>query len=106
MSAWIYWKSEPKLWTVGYYDPQGKKEPESDHHTQEEAAARVHYLNGGPSVAQEPGFTDWLERLQRRVDALQTLVTGWTDALEEKLDRRLNQLEAEVVKHISQRSKE
>jgi hypothetical protein len=35
------------LWTVGYYDPAGKFQPESDHDSAEKAAARCHYLNGG-----------------------------------------------------------
>ena len=35
------------LYTVGYYDPDGKWQPESDWETTEEAARRVHYLNGG-----------------------------------------------------------
>jgi len=34
------------LYTVGFYDPNGKWQPESDHSTKEEAAARVAYLNG------------------------------------------------------------
>ena len=35
------------LYTVGYYAPDGKWYPESDHDNSEEAAKRVHYLNGG-----------------------------------------------------------
>jgi hypothetical protein len=35
------------LYTVGFYDPDGRFIPESDHDTKEEAAKRVHYLNGG-----------------------------------------------------------
>ena len=38
---------EHNLFTVGFYTPEGKWESESDHSTREEAAARVHYLNGG-----------------------------------------------------------
>ncbi len=34
-------------YTVGYYDPSGNFQPESDHDTADEAAKRVHYLNGG-----------------------------------------------------------
>lgn len=34
------------LYTVGFYDPQGKWHSESDFSTSEEAAKRVHYLNG------------------------------------------------------------
>lgn len=44
---WVYIKTEPQLWTVGHYDPQGKFIAESDWGSQKEAAARVHYLNGG-----------------------------------------------------------
>ncbi len=35
------------LWTVGYYDNNGKWQPESDHERLGKAAERVHYLNGG-----------------------------------------------------------
>lgn len=45
--AWLYLKSEPRLWTVGFYKPDGKFEPESDHATSELAAKRVNFLNGG-----------------------------------------------------------
>ncbi len=44
---YVYWKSEPHLWTVGYYKPDDSRETESDHSSPEDAAARVHYLNGG-----------------------------------------------------------
>ncbi len=43
---WVYIQSEPSLWTVGFYDPKGRFQPESDHDTSEKAAKRVHYLNG------------------------------------------------------------
>lgn len=40
------------VYTVGHYDPSNNGwEPESDHRTDGEAAARAHYLNGG-----NPGF--------------------------------------------------
>jgi hypothetical protein len=45
--TWVYIKSEPQLFTVGFYKPDGKWEPESDHSTGEAAAKRVNYLNGG-----------------------------------------------------------
>lgn len=34
------------LYTVGFYEPSGKWVPESDHSDRDEAAKRVHYLNG------------------------------------------------------------
>lgn len=44
---YVYVKSEPNLWTVGFYAPDGTWNPESDHETKEKASERVHYLNGG-----------------------------------------------------------
>jgi hypothetical protein len=44
---YVYLRSEPQLWTVGFYDPTGKFVSESDHNTRELAATRVHWLNGG-----------------------------------------------------------
>jgi hypothetical protein len=46
---WVYRQTEPALWTVGFYRPDGGWEAESDHGSADEAAARVHYLNGGGS---------------------------------------------------------
>ena len=43
---YVYVKSEPGLFTVGFYDPQDKWQPESDHDSAEKAAARVAWLNG------------------------------------------------------------
>lgn len=37
------------LYTVGFFEPDGTWHSESDHSTRDEAAARVNYLNGGPS---------------------------------------------------------
>lgn len=48
---YVYIQSEPNLFTVGFYKPDGKWEPESDHTTADEAARRVHYLNGGIAEA-------------------------------------------------------
>lgn len=45
--SYVYIQSEPGLWTVGFYDPQGKWVAESDHPHPDKAADRVHYLNGG-----------------------------------------------------------
>lgn len=46
-----------RLWTVGHYRPDGKFIPESDHSKQEEAASRVHYLNGGIKDGGQGGAT-------------------------------------------------
>lgn len=44
---WVYRRSEPGLWTVGFYDPEGAWHSESDHGDKAAAARRVHWLNGG-----------------------------------------------------------
>ena len=49
---YVYIKSEPFLWTVGHYTPDGKWVPESDHNNKDDAAERVSYLNGD-SVKQQ-----------------------------------------------------
>ena len=44
--SYVYLRSEPGIWTVGFYTPCGVWQPESDHGSREEAAARVARLNG------------------------------------------------------------
>lgn len=44
---YVYFRSEPGLYTVGFYKPNGEWEPESDWDSTEGAAKRVHFLNGG-----------------------------------------------------------
>lgn len=44
---WVYIQSEAALWTVGFYDPDGRFHTDSDHSTAEAAATRVRALNGG-----------------------------------------------------------
>lgn len=43
---YVYINSEPGLWTVGFYAPNGQWHSESDHNDREEAAKRVAWLNG------------------------------------------------------------
>ncbi len=46
-TKWVYIQSEPGLYTVGFYAPNGEWHTDSDHGNREEAAERVHYLNCG-----------------------------------------------------------
>jgi len=50
MNCWVYIESEPGLWTVGFYDPNGDWHTDSDHQSQQSAAERCHYLNGGKAT--------------------------------------------------------
>jgi len=47
--SYVYIRTEPYLWTVGFYSPDGTWHTDSDHGDRDSAAARVHYLNGGQS---------------------------------------------------------
>ena len=57
---YVYIMTEPGLWTVGFYSPDGKWQSESDYSNSEEAAKRVAYLNGGPAqpIAEGRGGED------------------------------------------------
>lgn len=62
---YVYIRSEPGLWTVGFYEPEGKWQAESDHVTAERAAERVACLNGRLQKAEDvaklpvPDLRDW-----------------------------------------------
>ena len=43
---YCYIKTEARLWTVGFYDPDGRWQTVSDHDSPDEAADRVAHLNG------------------------------------------------------------
>ena len=44
---YVYLQSETGLFTVGFFDPQGKWHTDSDHNNRLDAANHVHWLNGG-----------------------------------------------------------
>ena len=69
--TWVYIKSEPRLWTVGFYRPDGKWEPESDHSTPEEAARQVNFLCGGSL----PSLEAQRDALKERVAELEEGLT-------------------------------
>ena len=50
MTVWVYIDSEPGLWTTGFYDPDGNWHPDRDFTNPNDAAERVHYLNGGTTA--------------------------------------------------------
>jgi hypothetical protein len=72
--GYVYIRSEPGLWTVGFYDPAGDWQPESDHGSTDAAAQRVAFLNGGPA----PQLVEALR------DILSANTTRMSDALRAK----------------------
>jgi len=71
--SYVYLRSEPGLWTVGFYRPDGTWEPESDQTSQDDAANRVAWLNGGPELS-IPALAD---AIADRFDA--ALGSEWAD---------------------------
>lgn len=53
MSQYVYIRSEPNLFTVGFFRPDGEWDADSDYNTKSEAALRVAFLNGSPD------FNSW-----------------------------------------------
>jgi hypothetical protein len=45
--TWVYRRTEPGLYTVGFYAPDGTWHADSDHDDRDEARRQVNYLNGG-----------------------------------------------------------
>ena len=56
--SYVYMKTEPGLWTVGFYEPNGAWTSESDLDSPAQAAARCAWLNGDRSLpVREPVLT-------------------------------------------------
>lgn len=60
--TWVYVRSEPNLFTVGFYALDDKWHSDSDHDTKESAAEKVNFLNGNCEITK-----DLLEALEAYV---------------------------------------
>jgi hypothetical protein len=80
---YIYKKTVKGVFAVGHYDPGGKFVTETVYHETQEAAERVHYLNGGvdPEL-----FGEVIKHLHATVANLNFLV----EDLNRRLDRGQN----------------
>jgi hypothetical protein len=65
--GYVYVKSEPQLWTVGFYSPDGKWHPDKDFSRPEDAADRVAYLNGNPSHVLINALSSRLDKVERHM---------------------------------------
>lgn len=73
---YVYLKSEPQLWTVGYYDAKQKWIPESDHSSSDDAVERVAWLNGDDDAF--PISRSELESLRFRLKEANELIDPLT----------------------------
>jgi hypothetical protein len=76
MSIYHYIRSEPGLWTVGIGTLGADWEPESDHSSPAEAAARAAWLNGGPAPASEAADSDLRVSIAALVEQLGELTAS------------------------------
>ena len=86
--TYTYLRSEPGLWTVGDYAPDGKWQPESDHDSREDAAQRVAWLNGSGEPPAPPAGLLLTPRDRR------TLMAALADAATYRTDRATGYCEA------------
>lgn len=65
---YVYVKSEPGLYTVGFYAPDGTWHTDSDHQVKGQAAERVAYLNGSADLRK---LTVTVNGLEKRIRFLE-----------------------------------
>lgn len=85
---YVFIKSEPRLWTVGFFQPDGKFYPIEDFSSPEEAGRHTAFLNGGPNP--EERLLNEIRRLVNR--AIMAKNGEWlglenTDTIEGAIDR-------------------
>ena len=66
--SYVYKITDSELYTVGFYEPNGKWQAESDHNTREKASARVAFLNGSSNLTELHNLRARVERLEDQVD--------------------------------------
>ncbi len=99
---YVYLRSEPQLWTVGYYDGKQKWIPESDHSSSDDAAERVAWLNGDGDAYAFPISRSELESLRFRLKEANELVEPLTyendrlKAANVRMAERIAELEEEL----------
>ncbi|OCZ51374.1 hypothetical protein [Dehalobacter sp. TeCB1] len=97
---YVYIKSEPNLWTVGFYDPKGKWQPESDHGSPEFASRRVRYLNGGNIDDQQTVESPLHQAI---IDEIEYMIEGriffdyFDKEKSEKIEAIFNEHKAEII---------
>jgi hypothetical protein len=74
--SYVYIRSEPRVYTVGFYDPEGGWMSESDHDSTDKAAARVAYLNGQVVQRQDAASMQITPALAEYIDQRIAAATG------------------------------
>ena len=84
MTNYVYVKSEPGLWTVGFYDPDGEWHSHMDTDDRDEAAGEVAKLNGSGDMAKViellGKIAEFAERTANNVIDVETAVEAFVQA--------------------------
>jgi hypothetical protein len=93
---WVYLRSEPGLWTVGYYDCNDRWQSDSDHDSSDDAAKRCAYLNGhdGATAAERDRLRERVTEYRRRLESYADQVTDLMEQL-----GQLSTLQAEAASY-------
>jgi len=65
---YVYIQTKPYLWSVGFFDPEGKFRSESEHDHSERAAQRVAWLNG----EKIPTFSEEKMTISELIETIET----------------------------------
>jgi hypothetical protein len=90
---YVYIQSEAELWTVGFYAPNGNWIPEADYESEEDAANRVAFLNGG--VVEVALVNERFRPEPMDPSRLAHLMLDWEDA-QQYADKLRSQIEEQI----------
>ena len=76
MSNYVYVKTEPDLWTVGFYAPDGKWHTDSDHDNKPDARTCVIMLNGGIDPAELATLRERVAKFEGRIPVCRLCATS------------------------------
>ncbi len=76
MTHFVYIRSEPQLWTTGFYKPDGTWEPDDDFPSPGQAGNRAAFLNGAGSIEKD----NQIKVLEEEVKVLKKLIKTIDDA--------------------------
>ena len=97
MPSWIYWQSEPELYTVGVKDHFGGIiTTDSDYDNKSQAGERCARLNGGGSTREEQ-LLMILEQRDKQIKRLKEEYEQAVSGMNEHSDRQLQKIQEYVA---------
>ena len=109
---YVYIKSSPTTWTVGFYTNEGERwNAESDHFSEEAAQSQVAYLNGQKDFTEmstvkeladeRNALRDEVAELKRDISELVVLLIASIENIEATTNAAKNALEAFMIMKLN-----